>query len=285
MYPRNQSIPSLRAATGILIILGTIALVGMNYEPAGGNGSGAPASRTGSPGDLFLDCTECHTGSATSQSGLITSTIPLTGYVPGIQYTVTGTISAAGKTKFGFEMSPQLQNGTKAGTLVITNAAATKFTGTGQKYITHTSAGTSGPTGTRSWSFDWIAPVAGTGDITFYGAFNVTNSSNSSSGDIIYLSTLAVSENTSTGTAEVPYYPHVSVYPNPAAETLTLHAPFRDGRPVSVTVTDLAGRTLIREAVAGTGTQSFDVSGLAPGVCLLKIDDGSYSFVVKFVKL
>ncbi len=285
MNTRNQYTPSLRAATGVLIILGTTALVGMNYEPAGGSGSGAPAAHTGSPGDLFVDCTDCHSGNANTQAGLIASTVPGTGYVPGIQYTVTGTISAAGKTKFGFEMSPQLQNGTKAGTLVITNNTETKFTGTGQKYITHTLAGTSGPAGTRSWSFDWIAPVAGTGDITFYGAFNVTNSNGSSSGDIIYLSTLTVPENTSTGTAELPYYPHVSVYPNPATEAITLHAPFRDGRPVSVTVTDLAGRTLIREALAGTGTKSFDVSGLAPGVCLLKVDDGNNAFVVKFLKL
>jgi len=55
---------------------------------------------------------------------------------------------------------------------------------TGQA-ASHISGETIG-SGNISWSFDWIAPTAGTGDITFYGAFNSTNSNSSTSGDEIY---------------------------------------------------------------------------------------------------
>ena len=67
-----------------------------------------------------------------------------------------------------------------------------QLVGTG-KYITHKTAGTAG-TNSRTWTFDWTAPGIGAGDVTFYGAFLITNSGNNSSGDTTVLSSLAVSE-------------------------------------------------------------------------------------------
>ena len=43
------------------------------------------------------------------------------------------------------------------------------------KAITHTSSGISTTGDSNSWSFDWTAPASGTGDVTFYGAFNAAN--------------------------------------------------------------------------------------------------------------
>ncbi len=154
--------------------------------------SGAPAGRSGSPADNG-NCTSCHAGTAISNSpnAVITSTIPSTGYVPGQTYTITGTVLGTGLVKFGFEISPQAINGTYRGTMVVTDAPNTQITGT--KYITHKTAGTAG-SGSRSWSFNWVAPAANTGDFSFYGAFNATNNQGSSTGDIIYLATLPVVE-------------------------------------------------------------------------------------------
>src|SRR5262245_52311392 len=84
--------------------------------------SGAPAGRTGSPGDNFTTCTYCHSGpAATSQSGWITSNIGASGYVPGSIYTITATATRPGHVKFGFEISPQNPTGGYLGTLVVTN--------------------------------------------------------------------------------------------------------------------------------------------------------------------
>ena len=166
-------------------------------NPTISNNAGAPAGRTGSPGDGGLTCaiSGCHLPGPTpaTMAGWITSNIPGTGYVPGSTYTITATATRPGHVEFGFEISPQNNAGTLLGTLVVTNSTETQLVGA-NKYITHKLAGTSGPSGTKTWNFNWTAPVAGTGTVTFYGAFNVTNSNNNSSGDTIYKSTLVVSE-------------------------------------------------------------------------------------------
>jgi hypothetical protein len=166
-----------------------------NTQDVHGNRTGSPSGRTGSPGDA-ANCTTggCHGGSAITNSpnASITSNIPLGGYVPGQTYTITATVQGTGLSRFGFQVSPQNAAGQQRGTLVVTDATNTQLVGT-NKYITHRQAGTTG-SGSRSWSFNWVAPVAGTGALTFYGAFNAANNNSSSSGDIIYLSQLTVSE-------------------------------------------------------------------------------------------
>src|SRR6185436_7418712 len=89
-------------------------------------------------------------------------------------------------------VSPQSITGILLGTLIITNTVETQLVGA-NKYVTHKFAGTSG-SGSRTWNFNWTAPVAGTGNVTFYGAFNCANNSGNSAGDTIYKSTLVVSE-------------------------------------------------------------------------------------------
>jgi len=125
--------------------------------------NGAPAAKTGSPGD-GANCTECHGGTATTTAGLITSNIPASGYIPGQTYQITATNNLTGSGKYGFEVSPQNVAGTQLGTLVA--GAGTQLVG-GTKYVTHSNANSS----THTWTFNWIAPTAGTGAVTFYGAF------------------------------------------------------------------------------------------------------------------
>jgi large repetitive protein len=178
----------------LLTLLGLFSIIindSLNNQ-AHTSSSGAPAGRTGSPGD-GSNCTACHAGTATTSAGLITSNIPAGGYTPGQTYQITASVSSPGRTKFGFQVSPQNISGTLLGTLVNTTPTLTQLVGS-SKYITHTSAGNQGGNGSHSWTFNWIAPTAGTGNVTFYGAFNATNSNNSTSGDIIFLSTLAVQE-------------------------------------------------------------------------------------------
>lgn len=179
---------------GITVIVAAFITFTTNTQDVHGNRQGAPAGRTGSPGDNSNCTVNCHSGTPQSNSANaeITSTIPSTGYVPGQTYTITGTVSGSGLVRFGFEISPQNASGVQRGTNVITDATNTQLVG-GNKYVTHRQAGTSG-TNSRSWSFNWIAPAAGTGAFTFYGAFNAADNSNSSGGDIIYLEQLPVVE-------------------------------------------------------------------------------------------
>lgn len=126
--------------------------------------TGAPAGKTGSPGD-GANCTECHGGTATTTAGQITSNIPPSGYVPGTTYQITATNPLTNTGKMGFEISPQNTAGAQKGTLVA--GSGSQLVGGGTKYITHTNANTT----TNTWTFGWIAPAAGSGAVTFYGAF------------------------------------------------------------------------------------------------------------------
>ena len=156
--------------------------------------AGSPSACTGSPGDNFITCTDCHSGPLESfQAGWITSNVPATGYAPGTTYTVTASITRSGHTKFGFEVSPQDISGNFLGTMMLLNSTETQLISNGN-YITHKAAGTNGSGGVKSWSFNWIAPAQGTGDVTFYGAFNATNANGGSGGDTIFVSTLTLSE-------------------------------------------------------------------------------------------
>jgi len=156
--------------------------------------NGAPAGKTGSPGD-GSNCVSCHQGSASTVTGWITSNIPAQGYTPGTTYTMTVTVTGNGKK--GFEVSPQSITGTQLGILIA--GTGNKLVG-GTKYVTHSSAGAS--SGTKIWNFSWTAPAAGTGTVTFYGAFTVSE-------PVTKLSTLVVTENVA-----VPLSATASAVPN-----------------------------------------------------------------------
>lgn len=251
-------------------------------SPAGANGSGAPSARTGSPGDGG-NCTSCHSGTATSQAGLITSDVPMTGYVPGTTYTITGAITTNGVTEYGFQISPQSTSGTLLGTLTATNTAGTQLTTSG-KYITHKAGGTSFPSGTATWSFDWTAPAAGTGDVTFYGAFNSANSNNNTAGDVITLSSLMVSENLTTGiTATTEESAEVAVYPNPFTDRLYIKSVSSHAEQMNVTVTDINGK-IVKSINALENNQAIELQELAKGYYTVKIETNKGVIIKKVAK-
>jgi hypothetical protein len=157
----NQYHPKMRIKRLPLFIVALALILSSGYTMLYPNG--APAAKTGSPGD-GSNCTECHGGNATTTAGLITTNIPAGGYVPGQTYQITATNPLTGTGKMGFEVSPQNAAGTQLGTLVAGSGSQLV---SGTKYVTHTNANTT----TNTWTFSWIAPAAGTGAVTFYGAF------------------------------------------------------------------------------------------------------------------
>ncbi len=214
------------------------------------NTGGSPGGRSGSPNDNATapfgpgNCTACHSGSTVnSGNGLatITSNIPAGGYVPGQTYTITAGIGELGISKFGFEVTAEKDaDNTKTGTFALTNATNTKFVNSNNA-VSHTAAGTTPlTTNATTWSFDWTAPVAGTGNVTFYGAFNSADGTGSV-GDKIYTKTLAVTEDVSTGLADNLNQTSFSIFPNPAKNRIT----FKSENDIeSVVVYDVNGKMM-----------------------------------------
>lgn len=166
--------------------------------------TGAPAGHTGSPGD-GKNCTFCHGGTATPVTGILTSTVPPTGYLAGETYDFTVTLSGTGRK--GFQASPQNQAGTLMGTL--TAGTGNQLVGS-NKYVTHTSASNAA---TATWNFRWTAPsVPGTGDVTMYIA-RVIGQPN------VGLSSLLLNENYNVGIDEREAG-IARIYPNPGSGSL-----------------------------------------------------------------
>ncbi|NNC85105.1 MAG: T9SS type A sorting domain-containing protein [Bacteroidia bacterium] len=232
--------------------------------------TGSPGANTGAPGQFggrTCNTIGCHAGSTTPAAGLITSTIPIGGYIPGQTYTITGSITEVGRVKFGFEISPQNMTGTFLGTLQLTNTSTTKFTNGGGS-VTHTSIGNAHPSGTATWSFDWTAPMTGTGDVTFYGAFNASNSSNTASGDNIYSSTLTVPEDFSIGVEDVIAANGFVMYPNPAAQYTNIE--WNKKEPMNVNVYNLNGKLISSQQVDDISTK-INTTALDNGIYFVEL--------------
>ncbi|CAN5561095.1 hypothetical protein BH10BAC1_BH10BAC1_14870 [soil metagenome] len=249
------------------------------------NAGGAPTGKTGSPGD-GSNCSGCHTGTAvTTTAGLITSTVPVTGYIPGTTYTVTTTIAVAGINKYGFQVSPQNTTGVQKGTLVVTNPTETKLIGTTGKYITHKSTGTAG-SGTRTWTFDWTAPAAGSGNLKLYASFIAANGNSANSGDQVFLSSLVIIENLSAGIAEsVVNADSWIVYPNPAKDKINLETIDNENKVMSIEVMDITGKqlkTISNEDLSQN--QSINIADLQSGVYVLMINTEKGRITKKFIK-
>lgn len=233
---------------------------------------GTDPGYTGSPGDSLKNCTACHGGVATPREGWIVSNIPEEGYIPGQTYTITATNYNMGATRFGFEVSPQKLNGDLMGTIVITDTLRTKLVG-GTKYITYRADGVSG-IDENSWTFDWIAPPAGSGEVVFYGAFN--SNSGHKGNDGTTLSTLTVQEFGFNGLATISSnVSNLTIYPNPSTDVMKVSFDLKKSAYITIDVVDLAGKQLISVASGkfnGSITREINVSNLPQGMYLLKID-------------
>lgn len=261
----------------------TIASIGLSefYNTADGNAGGSNPGYAGDPSGGNKTCANsgCHTGTPTTEIGWITSNIPLAGYTPDSTYTITATMTR-GNTKFGFQISAQNSTGTQKGTLVSTGTE-TKTLSSG-KYITHTSTGTSGSNGTKTWTFDWTAPAAGGGDVTFYGAFNASNGNTFQNGDTIFKSQTTVSENL-TGIEEWNLANTMSVYPNPVSDKFAVHCNEIGVAIEQINIIDLNGKvvTAINNITAG---KTIDISTLSAGTYLVEIETLKGNVFKKIIK-
>ena len=147
---------------------------------------GPPEGLTGAPNEA--NCTQCHVGNALNDSDdALMLTIPET-YQPNEVYTIVVNLSRAGQSRWGFEMTALDDNGARAGSFKVSDAANTQLKEKDSKqYIMHTSAGSAqGTNDENQWTVEWTAPDADIGPITFYAAGNAANGDFGITGDYIY---------------------------------------------------------------------------------------------------
>jgi hypothetical protein len=256
-----------KIATLSFVCIITAITLSLFSTTANSNPEGAPAGNTGSPAD-GTTCSKsgCHNGTPVTQAGIITSNVPTTGYLPGNTYNITVSLSGSGKK--GFQVSPQDINGNVMGSLIA--GTGTKILGT--KYITHTAAKS---TTSCTWTFQWIAPAAGKGAITFYGAFAITQ-------DATKKSTLIIPEASTVQGVSNEANAKISVYPNPASDfiQIKLTDPISFGKAM---LFDLSGKLVLTENFE-SNEFSMNVQSIPAGSYYLRVTDGQHQYFNHFVK-
>jgi FG-GAP-like repeat/Reeler domain len=153
--------------------------------------SGPPAARTGAPGES--NCTACHT--LVANTGTFTITPPAN-YTPGQTYQIVVRHTTADTTRrrWGFELTALSPSNTMAGTLAVTSTNTKIISNATKSYVEHTSTGSyGGQTGGAVWTFNWTAPTANVGNVTFYAAGIQGDNNGNEDSDQMYL-TNAVSQ-------------------------------------------------------------------------------------------
>jgi len=267
------------------LVLSMLMMAGLVYDyqnnSAHTSSGGAPAGNTGSPGDGMNCSTSCHVNgpTQTDETVEITSDIPGSGYVAGTTYSITVTMTKAGVTKFGFQLSPQDLSGNGLGTLIV--GSGSDIIGT--DYITHGpgSVGTSG-SGSKTWTFGWTAPASGTGDVTFYVAGNFTNASGGTDGDVIVTESVTVSE-ASVGISEAQLEA-LAVYPNPVVDDIHVAAKDVD-EEIMFTVYNMNGQKVLEEKHEAGKTVKINVAkkSLSSGVYFLQMEVDGNSTIKKLM--
>ena len=150
--------------------------------------SGPPDEKTGAPNENTCAQAGCHAGNDLNVSGgSLMLTVPET-YIPNEVYTIVVNLSREGQSRWGFEMTALDTDGASAGAFEVDDAAKTQVSETNSKqYIKHSATGTAqGTMDTHSWEFQWTAPDADIGPITFYAAGNASNGNFNPIDDYIY---------------------------------------------------------------------------------------------------
>ena len=164
----------------LLFVASTGSAVAFSFSP--------PDERTGAPNEDTCATVGCHSGNDLNASGgSLMLTIPET-YVPNEVYTIVVNLSREGQSRWGFEMTALDADGARAGAFAADADGNTQLSEANDKqYIKHTIAGTAaGKNDENSWEFEWTAPDADIGPITFYAAGNATNGDSTPAGDYIY---------------------------------------------------------------------------------------------------
>ena len=199
----------------VILALGVVSLL-LTLDPPrprpADAGSNLPSLRkTGGPTSNGT-CANCHGTGDNIGDGSFSITAP-SSYVPGQVYPITVTLQDPGQSRWGFEATVIKNSDNSMGGTI---ASSTTLTGTGVSsgitYIGQTT-GTGGDgtfagtaNGPVNWSFNWTAPAAGSGTVTFYVAGNAANNSGTpDDGDYTYTTTKTVTEEIPTAVLETTW--------------------------------------------------------------------------------
>ncbi len=257
-------------------IIASILLMSFDIESNNGK-----SGYSGAPGEN--KCNFCHTSFALNDglgSVSISTNMPGNAYTPGQTYSVSVTVNRSGSPEFGFDIEALRAGNTSAGTFAVTNSTEMQIANSsnGRSNVIHKANG--GLTNdSHTFTFNWTAPVAGTGNITFYATGNGADNHNDKPGDHIYSTSLVVSEVPAGIFQSISENEPFTIFPNPATDELNIHFSAAAGSKINFGLYSLEGK-FVQNIFEGNGTgdeqtiKSLLDYDIVSGIYLLKMNNG-----------
>lgn len=264
--------------------------------------AGPPNCYAGEAPNHF-NCTnaDCHEdGTPNTGSAIVTIDLGAadSGYVPGTIYTVTISIEKPGMVRAGFQCIALMDSDLSRtpGIITLTDVNRTQQIDSTHLYphpggcnvdhkvwVEHTYNGTTVVSpGLNTWSYQWQAPSSDIGGITFYLASLQSNNSLDETGDLAYTrqkTITAILPDTTSSISENELEKRFSVFPNPVADILTVETTL--SLKTQYIIYDLTGTA--KQTGSFVRRKEIDVTELAEGVYLIRIETAQGSFIKKFV--
>lgn len=296
------------------IAAGYIVINGYNAGPASAGAYDCSGAETGLGNPTGCNVGgSCHSSSATSGIAVTlefdSAGTPTTHYVGGRSYTVTitGTNNTSNNLpRFGLQIgciksSTPSASPTQAGTWKAPYPTNTHYAAPFTKYflvgvVEHSTrltpfSGTGGNGTVYKETFNWTAPLSGTGTISFWGALNVVNNNASAdAGDLWNTTHIIVDEWPPNGIASIENNSFdMGIFPNPANEHATVEYSLKETSDVQADLYNICGRkvcTLFNGTQsAGAHTQLINIAdlNLKSGIYMVAIYDGTKSSTKKLI--
>ncbi len=141
--------------------------------------------------------------------------------------------------------------------------------------------GTGGTGTTYVQSFQWTAPAAGTGDVSFWGVLNAVNGNGSDNGDAWKKAMITVQEWAVTTGVDNVATSGTKAYPVPFTNILNLD--LGSAANASVTVTDMNGRVIATQTINGANA-SINTTSWAQGIYAVSVESEGRREVITVVK-
>lgn len=275
------------------------ALATTNYRPAQSEPDFPQAGSAGDPvTNLSCAQTDCHNGPtqpittglslfATQGLSLDTALDANFVYEPGKTYNFNFRINDFAD-RYGFQIVALDADSNQAGDMIVSDSLHTRIktsppTGN-REYMGHLGANT-----WKNWQFQWVAPTAGTGAVTFYYAYNLADNDDEPIGDTIYTGTTTIQQGGGVGINEVyGKLSNLEVFPNPVTNEFGLSFHVINTQHITATLYTLDGKLvsdLMNEQLStGVFKRNFNVNSIPQGIYMVKLNVGGSAIVKKIVK-
>jgi hypothetical protein len=238
-------------------------------------------------------CGSCHgggSGTTTINMALVEKATgtPANGmYMPSTTYTVTISGNNPNLPLFGFQMSAATASNQQGG--LFANPGANKHISmlSGLQIVEHSSS-LSKTNGNYETSFDWTAPAAGKGTITFYGIINGVNNDDDITGDKPSTpSTLSLTEHgATTSITDYDLSSGIRLYPNPTSVSLNISSEKLQSGMYAVSILDMNGKLVWqgKRNIDPAKAATIPVDFLSSGIYALRLEGNNKKVVLTFAK-